>query len=494
MLFQPTNIIPDVRTGIGLGVVDASQSGHGMQVSWQVNGDYPVMTAFRIVIYENNAASTQLYDTGRLTAGCPFSGRTPLGEVDFFSYTIPASTLSSAGITNGNEYKMVITQFYETAPYVEDSITQSSASVFLTRYEPTLNITYASITTVTAPTHTFVYNFDGSHIETLDWIRYQIQVRNPGAPEDIMVYDSGAIYGASTYECTYDKLAPGVQYGIKATGQTTSGISVSTRWEYFVPSVPSAELSGELAVRCAKAHDAVFIDLQEVLDAPGDFAALAVYREQDGNPAWQLIDPYVESYYLWDYGVPNGSGPYRYHVFGVSTKYGTTTPPHVVTGEVVSAYVNPVRAYWSILAIDDEYGQYYVQEEYQFANNLSSGSFTNNNEPNVMKNFTAMPTVQLSPSNYKSGSLTSLIGKATAGQYGSDTLALRESLMALSTSLYRLFLKSPKGDVFEIAINGPISTEIADTVNGHPQTVTVPWIEIDDTPISLITWFGDIEE
>lgn len=501
MLFQPTNIIPDVRTGIGLGVVDASQSGHGMQVSWQVNGDYPVMTAFRIVIYANNAASTQLYDTGRLTTGCPFAGRTPLGEVDFFSYTIPQSSLASAGITNGNEYKMVITQYYMDG-YVETSITQSSASVFLTRETADLRLSNASFfATVLAPVYTFVYELNPPQHppEHLDWIRYQITAVDANYNTSL-VYDSGAIFGATSYECTYDNFAPGRSYRIMATGQTQSGMFVQTTAHSFIPEKPSVALGGTIAVRCGKKTNAVFLGLQEVLDSPGSFQALAVYREQDGNPEWVLIDPYCQSYYLWDFGVPASAGPFRYHAFGVVGEDTTTTPPtpsHVVTDEVVSADVNPIRAYWSLLACTLVFGsdtQFVVEKEYQFANNLSSGSFTNNNEPNVMQNFTAMPTVQLSPSNYKSGSLTALIGKAEAGNYSGDTLAVREELMALSTSQYRLFLKSPKGDVMEIALNGPVSAEIADTIKGHPQTVTVPWVEIGNDTVSLCSLFWDRDD
>ena len=498
MLFQPTNIIPDVRTGIGLGVVDASQSGHGMQVSWQVNGDYPVMTAFRIVIYANNAASTQLYDTLRLTTGCPFSGRTPLGEVDFFSYTIPQSSLASAGITNGNEYKMVITQYYMDGNQ-ETSITQSSASVFLTRDAADLNITIASVNRITAPIHTFVYQLYPNS-EHLDWIRYQITAVDSNYNTSL-VYDSGSIFGAVSYECTYGALAPGRSYRITATGQTQSGMFVQDAVYPFTTEKPSDTLGGTLAVRCSKKTNAVFLNLQEVLDSPGSFEALAVYREQEGNPEWVLIDPYCQSYYLWDFGVPTSAGPFRYHVFGVVGEDTTTTPPtpsHVVTDEVVSSDVNPIRAYWSLLACTPFFRsdtQYSVDKEYQFANNLSSGSFTNNNEPNVMQNFTAMPTVQLSPSNYKSGSLTALIGKAEAGNYSGDTLAIREELMALSTSMqYRLFLKSPKGDVMEIALNGPVSAEIADTIKGHPQTVTVPWVEIGNDTVSLCSYFGDLDD
>ena len=130
-------------------------------------------------------------------------------------------------------------------------------------------------------------------------------------------------------------------------------------------------------------------------------------------------------------------------------------------------------------------------KEYDFRNNLSSGSVSNNNTPNVLQNFTAMPTVQPTPQNYKSGTLTALLGKANNGEYSGDTLALREALMQLSTTQDTLFLKSGKGDVLTVHINGPISAELMDMVVGQPQSVTVPWIELDDTPANLIAYSGD---
>ena len=132
-LYQPTNIVPDVRSGIGEGTVDVTQ---GMKVTWCINGA-SAMVAFSIVIMSNNASSTQLYTTGKITDGCPAYGTSSNGTPVPFSYTIPATALSTAGITNGNEYKLLITQWWSD----NDSITQSSASVFITRNEPTLAIT-----------------------------------------------------------------------------------------------------------------------------------------------------------------------------------------------------------------------------------------------------------------------------------------------------------------------------------------------------------------
>lgn len=496
MLFQPTNIIPDTRTGIGFGVVDVS---NGMQVSWQVNGDYPVMTAFTIVIYANNAASTQLYTTGKLTVGCPFAGRNELGEVEFFTYTIPSSTLSSAGITNGNEYKMVITQYYDGENYSEESITQSSASVFMTRYEPFLS--WTNYSNVTAPTFTFNYRLTPSHGEYLDWVQYRI--RPVGTDE--LVYDTGKIYNPASYSFTCNTLAPGVFYSLEANGQTLEGVAVEEDY-VFTPDSPNAPISGEVPASLVPGRSAVWLDLEEVLESEQatDFSALTIYREQDGNPVWQMVDPYCQSFVLVDYGIPNGTGPYRYHIFGVKREDTTTTPPtprHIVTTGIVTDDICLATSAWSLLACQQytgQSGEIYLMKEFRFENNLSASSFSNNNEPNVMQNFTPLPTVQLSPSNYKSGTLTALIGRTNMGQYGEDTFELREEIMKLSTPdekysddyhRARLFLKSPKGDVMEIAINGPISAEILGTVKGQPQSVSVPWIEIDNSPVSIInTW------
>ena len=156
MLFQPTNIVPDMRSGIGLGVVDVT---NGLQVSWQVNGDYPRMTAFAIAIYLNDAASTLKYTTGAQRTGCPFFGRDSNGEINFFSYTIPPAALSGARITNGNEYKLLIRQYYnETGDSgAELNVLQSSASVFVTRSMPIFNMT--SSLSVASAEYTFKYRF-----------------------------------------------------------------------------------------------------------------------------------------------------------------------------------------------------------------------------------------------------------------------------------------------------------------------------------------------
>ena len=489
MLFQPTNIIPDVRTGIGLGVVDASDK---MQVSWQVNGDFPRMTGFVINIYANDAASTlklRVPSSGIGRTNCPFDGRNANGEVNFFSYAIGGTALSGAGITNGNEYKFTITQYYMDNG-VETSIVQSSASVFITRAAPSFTVVTPS---VTSAEYTFSWSFSQAQGDTVEWLRYQIRLMSGG--DAAIIYDSGSIYGTAVYQCTYSGFLDGETYAVRAIGQTSSGVPIETQWTSFITSYSGSSITGTVTAKCVAGFDAVLIEWADA-STGGTQDAWVLYRKQSNNLALLKIGEFpVAQRSVYDFGAASGQGPYSYILFQAKSGDSTANPPtqtQYLSKPLTSNEVTPKRHYWSLLeATENGDSAYRVINEFDFKNNLDSGSFTNNNEPNVMQNFTAMPTVQLSPSNYKSGSLTALLGKTSGGSYVQDTLTLREKLMALSTTQNVLFLKSSKGDVMTIAINGAISAQITDTSKDQPQSVTVPWVEIDDTPVSLIAYPGD---
>ena len=133
-LFQPTNIYPSSLGDLGNGTVDITKP---LAVSWQVNGN-SAMTAFSLTICKNDAASTQVYSTGKLTAGCPFYGTDYAGNTVLFTYTIPASALSGANMENGQQYKLLIRQWWGATD--AESVIQRSASVFLTRTAPVLTV------------------------------------------------------------------------------------------------------------------------------------------------------------------------------------------------------------------------------------------------------------------------------------------------------------------------------------------------------------------
>lgn len=481
MLFQPTNIMPDEKSGIGLGTFDVSD---GMQISWQVNGDYPVMTAFQIKIYQRNTDSTPLYDTGRLTANCPFNGTDALGNPQYFSYTIPNATLTSHGIYNGGEYKYTITQYYMSGSS-ETSITQSSASTFVTRAKPTFQISNLP-STVTSSKFTFEAFFSQTQGDTLEWVRYRIAtVGNLSEP----IYDSGNLYGVAVLETTYDGFINGNDYAIIITGQTSSGVLVtadsgdgSPGWYSFPVSYTVLEPTGDVVASVWRGHTAVKLDWSSAQTVAGQ-TRWAIYRMRgDSGFLTKIAEIPISRYTVYDFGVASGQ-EYSYFLFPTSdTKF--------VGSPLTSDSVKPCFFQWTILqcakrTVDDtvedyQIGGYKVEREFHFRYNLDSGSVSNNNAPNVLANFTAKPTIQQNPQNYLSGTLSGLIGTVSGlGEYR-DSLELRNALMALSVTRDALILKSSKGDVKFIKINGNVTAATLEGNASLAQTVSVPWVEADD--------------
>jgi len=465
MLFMPTNIIPDLKSGIGLGVIDASEP---MDVSWQVNGDYPVMTGMRIDIYSNDTASTLLYTTGKVSLSPPFYGADALGQPQYYSYTIDDSDLASAGITNGNEYKLIITQYYDDDG-AEASVTQSSASVFITRREPSFALA-TSPSTVTSSSYTFTVNYSQAQGDTIDWIRYEIVWGN----EEESVYDSGNIYGAAVYTCTYAGFRNENQYSFRATGQTSSGVLMSTGWVTFNVSYSVTETTGDVTASVVKDVNGVVVSWSGLSTVSGQSRWL-VYREQDGSGVLVKVASVGKDVTsVIDYGAPSGQGPYDYLVIPANSGSGVVGTP------VKSGAINPQWYRWTLLETQAQAdGSYVVISQYHFRFNMDSGSISNNNSPSVLQNFTANPTVQPAPQNYRSGALKALVGTVSNGRY-TDSLSIRRALEALSVTENPLFLKSSKGDVMLVRLNGAVTASTSENTESLAQSVSLPWIALDD--------------
>lgn len=229
-LFQPTNITPDVRAGLGLGVIDTDD---GLTVTWRITGA-SALTAFSISVYLNDSTSTLKYSTGKLTTNCPAYGTTSTGQIQPFSYSISAATLASSSITNGNEYKLIITQYWESGG-TEYSVQQSSASVFITRATPTLSITKTDGTALPSTIDERIYSFAGQYAQAqndvVSWFQWTISAN--GESNDI-VFDSGKIYGTQDIQCSFDGFFSGMVYTIQLVLQTENGITVSDTKDFTV--------------------------------------------------------------------------------------------------------------------------------------------------------------------------------------------------------------------------------------------------------------------
>ena len=278
-IFMPSQITPDVRSGLGSGTVDATQD---MVVSWRINGS-SAMTAFTITIYLNDANSTQKYTTGKISTGCPAYGTTSAGKVQMFSYTITAATLSGAGITNGKEYKLVIQQWWSA----NDSITQSSASVFVTRKAPTLTISAIGTGGVIDKRfYTFTGNYSQAQGDTINWFRWYIAYAND---TDHPFFDTERITGTMDISTYYDGFFANTNYAVRLVCQTENGVEADTGWVNFscVYAVPTT--TGGLNASCVPDTDAVYVEWSNIGSYPGE-----------------AIGPYnIDSNYLLH--LPNGS-------------------------------------------------------------------------------------------------------------------------------------------------------------------------------------------
>ena len=271
-IYQPVYISPDVRSGLGLGVVDATQD---MTVSWHISGP-SAMVAYSITIYENNAGSTQKYTTGKTTVPAVY-GTDSTGAAQFFSATITAATLSGASITNGNEYKLVIQQWWGATD--AESVTQTSASVFVTRDAPTLTISAIGTAGVIGTRYyTFTGNYAQAQGDVLNWFRWRIATQgNESEP----FFDSGEVTGTMDISCTYDGFFSDGQYAIRLDAQTENGVEATTGWVNFSASYANDPTTGAVRAGCVGGTDAVLVEWSGVGYIPGE--ATGPYSISDDN-------------------------------------------------------------------------------------------------------------------------------------------------------------------------------------------------------------------
>lgn len=244
-LFQPTNITPSTLGAVGNGTVDAA---NGFTVSWQVNGNAP-MTAYEVKIMENDTASTLLFDTGKTSLDAPFYGTDEKGNPVFFQREITASELSAAGIRNGKTYKLLISQWWSET----DSVTQQSASVFLCRSTPTLQIVNQSPSwwpsigstgiVISSNVCAFTANYAQEQGDAVAFVRWVLEIPN----SNYVVDDTGNIPTAK-FRYTYDGLFNGIRYQVRCIVETVNGVQITAQFSfttvYFTTALQTALETG----------------------------------------------------------------------------------------------------------------------------------------------------------------------------------------------------------------------------------------------------------
>lgn len=275
-IYQPSNIIPSNFAGVGLGTVDATDK---VSISWQVNGNSP-MTAFQIQIY-NNATNVLVKNTGKITDGIPvngFYGVDNKGNPQQFiyaptdnnedSYTWDSSewgTTTNGGIINGNEYKMIITQYWGNND--ANSITQFSGSVFLTRNVPTLTLlykgdTFDGNTVISSAVVNFSANYNQAQNDSINAIRWEF------ADDEGKILDDTGFINTGVFSYSYNGLFSGNDYAIRCTVETQNGVQATTGWISFLVQYDEASNTGDLKTLCIN-DGSVLLEWGKSLDIPG---------------------------------------------------------------------------------------------------------------------------------------------------------------------------------------------------------------------------------
>lgn len=462
MLNQPSNITPDEINGTG--TVDVTAD---VTVSWQVSGD-SAMTAYKIDIQENTAASTQVYSTGKITLSTPFWGTNYAGAVQFYTVKLDSSDLTTAGMTNGNEYKLLITQWWSA----NDSVQQTTASLFITRNAPTLALT-AIPDPVDATKYSFTATYSQAQGDPMKWVRWQIayddDTENP-------FLDTGNIYGTGQLRVDYDGFLTDTDYAIKCSVETSNGIGVDTGWETFSVSYELDPTPSGTARACVVRGDScVWVNWDQVESADG----YSILRQTVGeNRLIRIADVESTAGQLRDYSAQSGN-TYIYYIFPVGNLSYLTFP--LVTEPITVQYW-----FWSIIEAQEvSENNFSVMASHIFkygSGGVAEGSFSNNNSPTIQQNFTKYPTRQGVTANYLTGSVSGYIGTVNRDtvEY-SDTIAQSDAIFKLSNSENALFLTDPKGHFLRIHTAGATTLTIDNKKAPMPQTMSFNWVEVGST-------------
>lgn len=471
MLFQPSNITPDEINGTG--AVDVTQD---VTVSWTVNGN-SAMVAYEIAFYQNNAASTPVYTTGEVGLDTPFWGVNYDGTEETFSVTL--SALSSHGLSNGNEYKMLITQWWG----IGESVTQMTASIIIARANPVLTLEEFP-NPLTDKEYSFMATYTQAQGDSIKWVRWQIAYADDMSDPFV---DTGYIYGTGELQVDYDGFLTDTSYAVNCTVETENGVQATTGWVDFDVSYTLATVTGGASACQLATSSSVWVNWDQIESADG----YSIMRQTVGeNRLIKIADVAATSGQIRDYSAESGQS-YIYYVFPEGNLAYLTEPMRT----------DPVKVqywYWAIIEaepVPNVKNTYSAIAGYYFRygnGGVAEGQISNNNNPQISQNFTRYPTRQGITANYKTGTVSGYIGTIDRAKMEySDNVSQSEALFELSNTQNALFLLDPKGHFLRIQTAAATTLAIDHKKRQMPQTVTMSWVETGSTEnVHLIMYPG----
>ena len=273
-LFQPTNITPDLISGVENGVVfvPPNISTDTVTISWTVNGNVPLV-AYQIDFYKNNATSTAGYSTGKVTLGTPFSAIDANGNQTRFSCQVLYQNMYlSTVLVPRHEGKFKITQWWGATD--DQSVVQRSLSVYRVNQRSSISVSgptgsdgiYTFTGTFTPPS----YSLNGE--VSLEWTRWRL-FQAPDYPvmtDAVILEDTGLVWGASGYSWTPNLIPPGTDYRAEFSALSSNGEKLYAVTAAFSSLTDAVAFSGFLTAGCDRSAQAVKVDLPgENLDVQG---------------------------------------------------------------------------------------------------------------------------------------------------------------------------------------------------------------------------------
>lgn len=238
-IYQPTNIIPSSFSGIGNGVISADEP---LSISWQVNGN-SALQKFDIEIYDITEDDTAYYLTEEET-GCPFWGTDEKGNSKPFTYSPENTTWGDAGIEDGHEYKLKITQYWSL---IDNSkyVVQNSESYFIARTGPALSLASSDIAygIIDKIKGTFTGTYTQAQGDSINYVRWTLSTVEDEFTVPVLLEDTGEI-STGKIEYTYDGFMSGTNYILTCTVQTENGVEISAEMNFTAEYESQAGTSG----------------------------------------------------------------------------------------------------------------------------------------------------------------------------------------------------------------------------------------------------------
>lgn len=351
-IYQPTNITPDLISGVENGVVFSNPGGN-VEVSWAVNGNSP-MTAYQIEFFQNNAASTPGTDTGKIVLAEPFSAKDAYGNEQRFSVSLPYGVLGTyftiAATDPNKQGKIRITQWWGDG--TGQSVVQRSLSVFricphgsVSTTGPTLvNGQRTFSASVSIPSDP---QYGGIAVE---WCRWQIfEAQDPLFPTPLgdPIQDTGKVWGATNYDWTAAPLTPGTYYA-KFSCYTSVGETLTAQTADFSVLENAVEVTGGITASCDTGKSAVRVVFGYSAEIPGEITGEKITQEggldfdPGGSALWKLPQFSTGN---WGFVWTGYMEQFGYQVFrliqsgGAAVGFGFTTD-QTFDSAVLAPYVN----------------------------------------------------------------------------------------------------------------------------------------------------------